>query len=135
MVRWETELGINRQWRPRKGVPQSSAADQNRMDSRWQSWRTRLQTELTLATGVYAIAHLLFGLSWSATGRLSFTASWAVVPILFLIGTVLLGKVMRTLEDPVVACHPAKARQAGFCLAVTATLALSPTLWWLALSR
>ena len=60
--------------------------------------------------------------------------TWGLLaPMFGLLGTLLLWRVIRTLEDPAAACWPGSSSQGACCLALTLTLSFSPCVWWLLL--
>ena len=106
------------------------AAEGAPLDSQAVAWRRRLWRELTLAGGLYGVAHYLFSIHTQGAGIPVFTLGLAVAQGLFLLGTLLLWRVTRTLNDPAVARHPAQPRQAACCLAIAMALSFSPCVWW-----
>jgi hypothetical protein len=80
--------------------------------------------------GLYALAHVLFGLHWLTGGARTLTGDLRFAEALFGAGALLLGMVMRTLNDPVPARYAAAQAQAGMCLLTIAALACSPCIWW-----
>jgi hypothetical protein len=93
--------------------------------------RTRLWWHLALATGVYGVAHLLFGLRWASARTAAITADIEVGGKLFLLGLFLLARLTRTLHEPAAAHDPAARELAGCSLVVTMALSFSPCLWFL----
>jgi hypothetical protein len=94
-------------------------------------WRARLWRQLALSTGVYSVAHTLFGLRWASARTSVITADLEVGGLLFLLGLILLARLTRTLHEPAAAQDPSARELAGCSLLITMLLSFSPCLWFL----
>lgn len=98
-------------------------------DLQWRSWQGRLRSDLLAASCLYGIAHGAIGL------HRIYHASVLGAPLLlsgillFLLGTGLLWRALRALNEPLAARYPNAARIAGRCLALVMGLAFTPCLW------
>jgi hypothetical protein len=97
----------------------------------WLAWQRRLWRELTVGAIPYGIAHVLFALHGRVGTVLGNSPDLQIAQLLFLLGTLLLYRVIRTLERPPASGQPASLQQGGACLALSMALSLSPVVWWL----
>lgn len=96
-------------------------------------WCRQLRGDMLLAMLTYTAGHLLLARSHSMNATAGLAAHGGIIPLLFLLGTLLLWRILRTLQDPISGRHPRSAGLAGTCLALTGLLAFSPGVWWLLL--
>ena len=99
--------------------------------SRWSPWQLRLWRELSCGVIPYAVAHTLFWLHSLRGDVTSGGLDLVVAQLLFLLGTLLLWRVTRTLHEPPASEPVGDPQAAASCLAVTVGLAFSPGVWWL----
>ena len=111
----------------RKARPEGAPAD----ESEGRAWVGGVQRQLMVAAVPYALAHLLIASQGSGVPGVE-SPGFSVAQGLFLLGTVLLWHVTRTLHEPVSLRALCASRCAGTCQVVAMTLALSPLGWWLA---
>lgn len=94
------------------------------------AWRRELLTHLLLATVVYGAAHLV-ATPQSWLGAIPAVTHQHISRGLFLLGVLVLSRIVRLAEEPL-RCHPAATDAAlgGTSLVLTMALALSPLTWW-----
>jgi hypothetical protein len=131
MIAWESDV-FGRGPGSTSGPPRREDAREETppADGAGRAWRRRLWRELSLATGLYVVAHLLFSTHRASEGLPALTLDVGIAQGLFLLGTLLLWRVTRMLNDPAVARHPGQPRPAACCLALAMALSFSPCIWW-----
>jgi hypothetical protein len=131
MIAWESDvLGPRIAGTPSPARSDAASEEAPPLDGAGRAWRQRLWRELSLATGLYTVAHLLFSTHHTSEGMPALTLDLGVAQGLFLLGTLLLWRVTRMLNDPAVARHPGQPRRAACCLALAMALSFSPCIWW-----
>jgi hypothetical protein len=121
MVTWENNLRLSPMPVLRGGEPERALSPAGRL------WQARLWRDLLLAGAFYAAAHLTFAVSGMGRGLEMLSPPALTADLLFLLGTLPLWRVTRTLNEPV-----GQPRQAAYCLALAMGLSFSPCLWWMA---
>jgi uncharacterized membrane protein YidH (DUF202 family) len=116
----------------REGLPSAQpgavtlAAEQH-----WLAWRRHVLTQLVLVTALYTVAHLLFVHRWSQEGSFALSTELQAALLLFVLGLLVLARLMRTLDDRAAAYHRAGVQQAGTVLVLSVGLCFSPCVWLL----
>jgi hypothetical protein len=134
MVVWSSasEQRVAPGWlrRLRQGNAKGTAGSEEARAAAPSSWERRLRRELLAGAVPYLLAHGLFWLHTRGGGGLEGTVDLGVAQLLFLLGTLLLWRVTRTLHEPPDGWG-GDPRVAARCLVVAISLAFSPTAWWL----
>jgi hypothetical protein len=121
MVNWDNDY--RRSPAPAR-VWEASAAPFGRAARQWQA---RLRRDLLAAGILCGAAHLVFAVCGMGRGLPLFSLPALTADLLFLLGTIPLWRLTRTLNEPV-----GQPREAACCLAAAMALSFSPCLWLMA---